>query len=343
LLFLTKIPRHRHEVPRPIVAHIAAQVGVPYEDYLQYDCSGRSIKYHRAQIRAALGFHEATVEDGHQLAAWLRDHVVAGEQQVEAVTAAAYARLRALSIEPPTPDRLERIVRSAIHAYEDQLYATVRARLSPDTLEAIDVLLAGDDDPDSSANSGGDHRSSTQVTFLDLKADPGRISLDSMLREIAKLQRLRQVALPPDLFAGVSPKLLRRYRDRIASEPLREVRRHPDAVRVTLVAAFCLLRGQEITDGLVDLLIGLVHKIGVTAERRVDKALREDVRHVLGTKNMLYRVAEVALEHPDEVVREVIHLPRRRRADAARPGARVQGQRSRLQSPGADGDAAQLR
>src|SRR5204862_476936 len=64
----------------------------------------------------------------------------------------------------------------------------------------------------------------SQVTFLDLKADPGRIGVDSMLREIAKLQRLRQItaALPPNLFAGVSPKLLQRYRDRVASEPVRE-------------------------------------------------------------------------------------------------------------------------
>jgi len=231
-----RFPRNRHEIPRLVVAHLAAQVGIPYEDYLQYDWSGRSIKYHRAQIREALGFREATVEDGQELVAWLRDHVVAGEQQIEAVMAAAYARLRALKIEPPTPDRLERAVRSAIHAYEDHLCASVLARLAPATLEAIDALLAGDDDPDAAANRGEEPRTSAQVTFLDLKADPGRVSLDSMLREIAKLQRLRQVALPPDLFAGVSPALLRRYRDRVASEPVREVRRHAPPVCVTLMA-----------------------------------------------------------------------------------------------------------
>ena len=302
-----RFPQHRHEVPRPVVAHLAAQVGVPYEDYLQYDWSGRSIKYHRAQIREALGFREATVEDDHELAAWLREHVVASDQQVEAVTAAVYARLRALTIEPPTPDRVERIVRSAIHTYEDQLCATVLARLSPSTLDALDALLAGDDDPDSAANSGEEHRASAQVTFLDLKADPGRISLDSMLREIAKLQRLRQVVLPPDLFAGVSPALLRRYRDRVASEPIREVRRHAPPVRATLVAAFCLLRGREITDGLVDLLIGLVHKIGVTAEQRVDKILLDDFKRVTGKTGLLYRVAEASLDHPDELVRDVVY------------------------------------
>lgn len=50
-----------------------------------------------------------------------------------------------------------------------------------------------------------------------------------------------------------------------------------------------------------------MHKIGITAERRVDKALREEVKYVLGKKHMLYRVAEVALERPDETVRAVIY------------------------------------
>jgi TnpA family transposase len=76
---------------------------------------------------------------------------------------------------------------------------------------------------------------------------------------------------------------------------------------VTLVSAFCLLRSQEITDSLVDLLIGLVHKIGVTAEQRVDKILLEDFKRVAGKTGLLYQIAEVSLEHPDELVRDVVY------------------------------------
>ena len=56
-----RFPQHRHEIARAVVAHIAEQAGVPYEEYMQYDWSARSIKYHRAQIRDAFGFREATV------------------------------------------------------------------------------------------------------------------------------------------------------------------------------------------------------------------------------------------------------------------------------------------
>jgi len=72
-----RFPQHRHEVPRPVVAHIAAQVGVAYEEWLRYDWDSRSIRYHRVQIREALGYREASIQDADDLAAWLSAHVVA--------------------------------------------------------------------------------------------------------------------------------------------------------------------------------------------------------------------------------------------------------------------------
>jgi hypothetical protein len=45
-------------------------------EWLQYEWQGRSIEYHRAQIRSLLGFREASVEDGEALAAWLSEHLL---------------------------------------------------------------------------------------------------------------------------------------------------------------------------------------------------------------------------------------------------------------------------
>lgn len=141
----------------------------------------------------------------------------------------------------------------------------------------------------------------------DLKADSGRISLDNVLAQIDKLRRVRQVELPPDLFAGVSPRVVRAYQQRAAAEAPSELRGHADPVRATLVAALCLVRGQELTDGLIDLLIGLVHKIGATAERKVAKELLDDLKRVTGKTNLLYHLAEAAVENPDGVVRAVLY------------------------------------
>ena len=301
-----RFPQHRHEVPRPVVAHIAAQVGVAYEEWLRYDWDSRSISYHRVQIREALGYREASIQDADDLAVWLSAHVVATEQQDEPIRAAAYARLHALKIVPPTPDRLTRIVRSALHTYETTLQRESVARLTPAHLAALDALIAADDDGPEAGIAAEERPTAAQVSFVDLKADPGRPSLDSMFREVAKLQRLRALDLPSDLFAAVSPKLVRQYRSRVATESTGELRRHPLPVRATLVSAFCLVRLREITDTLADLLIQLVHKIGVRAEKKVDKVLFDDFKRVAGKAGILYHMAEASLEHPDDRVCDVV-------------------------------------
>jgi hypothetical protein len=140
----------------------------------------------------------------------------------------------------------------------------------------------------------------------ELRADPGRASLETVLAEIAKLEQVRALLLPLDLFAALSPTVLKSYRQRMSAEEPYELRRHPLALRATLLAAYCHLRGQEITDNLVDLLIDTVHRIGAKAEERIERELIEDLKRVAGKNNLLFQLAEATLEHPDGIVREVV-------------------------------------
>ncbi|HSH82141.1 MAG TPA: Tn3 family transposase, partial [Herpetosiphonaceae bacterium] len=298
-----RFPQHKHDVPTTVVTYVATQLGVPPELYLQYDWRGRSIEYHRAEIRDYLGFRIATVQDAHDLVAWLLTQDVVYDRQIDHVTAALYARCRELRLEPPTSDRIDRLVRSAMHTAEERLCATILARLPPPVVAELDRLLDSDslEAPDVAPASTDD------LPLHALKTDPGRVSLESVLTTIAKLQRLRRVNLPADLFQDVPPKLVTTYRNRAAAEPPRELRAHPAAIRYALLAALCTLRSQEITDNLVELLIGIVHKIGVKAEHKVEQELIEDFKRVTGKTNILFHVAEASLEHPDERVRDIIY------------------------------------
>ncbi len=67
--------------------------------------------------------------------------------------------------------------------------------------------------------------------------------------------------------------------------------------------ALAFTRQSELVDGLVDLLIALVHKIHSKAERTAEAELLTDLRRVRGKDGLLYRMAEAALAHPDETVR----------------------------------------
>ena len=112
----------------------------------------------------------------------------------------------------------------------------------------------------------------TAGLLVELKSDPGPASLNTILEEIDKLERVRALGLPADLFADCSEKLLDAWRARAAGAYPSDLRAMPAAIRLTLLAALCWSRTAEITDALVGLLIDVVDKIRVRAENRVEKA-----------------------------------------------------------------------
>ena len=142
--------------------------------------------------------------------------------------------------------------------------------------------------------------------MLRLRSDPGKPSLAGVQDELAKLELVREIDLPPTLFDGVLPHELERYRRRVTAEAPYELRRHPEAARLTWLAAFVHLRRRTLTDDLVDLLIETIHRIGARAERRVDRELLDELKRVSGKQNLLFDLAGAALEQPDGIVRDVV-------------------------------------
>ncbi|PLS80277.1 MAG: hypothetical protein CYG59_08820 [Chloroflexi bacterium] len=282
-----RFPTHRHDIPPSVVVYIAQQLEIAPEVFLQYSWSGRTIEHHRAQIRAFLDFREPTVEDGEALAEWLRVQVVPQDRNLDHLKAAAFAHLRELRIEAPAHKRMERIVRSAVHSYEEGFYTATMAALPPACRLHLDGLLTVEDtvETDGAVTSATERPRSL---FQYLRREPGPVNLESILEESSKLQQLRQIGLPSQLFTDLPRVVVQHYRERVVTEPPREVRRHPEPVRYTLLAAFCWLRSQEITDSLVDLLIDTIHRIGVKAEKRVDKVLLQDLKRARGKTGLLY-------------------------------------------------------
>jgi Tn3 transposase DDE domain/Domain of unknown function (DUF4158) len=301
-----RFPQHIRDIPKPVVVHLSKQVGVPSEEYHAYDWQGRSIKYHRAEIRSFLGFRKATVSDAQEMANWLLEQVLGHEQDVEHLEAVVIQRFRSQRIEPPTNLRINRLIRSALRTYEKNFFSSTLQKFSKETKTQIDAFL---DTADSSEYKETTtlQRDDNSVAFSDLKADPGRVGLESLLSEVAKLQSIRQLALSPKLFESISPKVLEIYKLRVAAELPSQLRAHPEAIRYTLFAAFCYLRSQEITDSLVELLLQIVHRLGKRAENKVEKELLQDFKRVSGKTGLLYQIAEVTVANPEGIVQDVVY------------------------------------
>jgi len=290
-----RFPRHAGELPDVAVKYMAQQVKVDVVDLAAY-WSSRTIKYHRAQIREAYGFREATRADEDQVAAWLSEEVCPVELSEDRLREALLARCRAERIEPP--GRLDRILAAAAAAFDRRFCTDVVARLPLGTRARLEELM-GD-------GADGDAPAVGRRALAELKADPGQLGLETLLNQIAMLERIRSLGLPANLFDGCSEKLLDAWRARAARCYPSDLRASAAPVRLTLLACLCWVRTAEITDSLVDLLIGLVHKINARAERRVEGELIDDLKRVRGKEGILFRIAEAAVAEPDGAVRKVV-------------------------------------
>jgi len=102
-----RFPTSAGELPGAAVAYVAGQVKVPAEDLSSYRWTGRTIEYHRAQIRSAFGFREFSRGDEDKLAGWLAEEVCPVELRDEQLREAMAVRCRADRVEPPgRPDRI---------------------------------------------------------------------------------------------------------------------------------------------------------------------------------------------------------------------------------------------
>jgi TnpA family transposase len=309
--FEGRFPERREEVVTTIVSHLASQTGVPPKAYFEEEWSERTQRHQRAQIREYCGLRLFHAEDEPALIAWLKERVASFNPEAEAFKIAAYGHLRTLCLEPPPPDRMRRLLRLAVGQREEQMVAEATAQLMPITRQALDALintaLVNTQIPGSPADADQMPLFPIRSELAAVKDDAGAVSVETVLDEIAKLQQLRALNLPEGLFRSVPAKLVTHYRQRAASEPPRELRRHPPEVRYTLLAALCWQRQQEITDSLVELLIRIAHRVGVRAEEKVDIELLKFAKKVVGKARLLYKLAKAAKDQPEGIVKDVIY------------------------------------
>jgi hypothetical protein len=297
---LSQFPEDLNQIPPVVINYIANQVNVSSSLYLEYDWQERSSRYHREQIRQYFGFRLVQELDLEKLKNYLLSDILPQEQKEEHLITVVEQYFQQSKIELPSDKILLRLIRSAVRQFEDQLFDTISKSLSDETCTEIDTLLITSD----KENEEGSYDKPSLFSYLN--SDPGRVSLDSFFCEVEKLENLRSLKLPENLFNNLSKKVLETYARRAATEPPRELRVHPRPRRYTLVAAFCWLRLRQVTDNLVDLLIAIIHGISRRAERKVDTELIKDFKKVTGKHHLLYQIANVSLEKPDGTVKEVI-------------------------------------
>ncbi|MGM0974628.1 MAG: Tn3 family transposase [Bacillota bacterium] len=294
-----RFPYHKNEIPKSLIHYLAKQLFLNPDVFEQYDWTGRTISYHRTEIRNYFGFREVEKQDIDEMVDWLCKSVLYHNHELNFVEDQVYKRFRELGIEPPALDRMERLIHSAVNSYEQRFFNATYNKLSKPTLAKLDSLIESIADMEDTTE---ENSPTDSLSFNELKSDPGRVGLDTVFKELQKLRTIRQLNLPHDLFKEIPPKIIRKYRQRTATEDISALRRHPEPIRYTLLSSFFWLRNMEITDNLIELLIQIIHRINVRAERKVEKEIL-----ISGKTSILFNMAEQALSNPDGIIKEVLY------------------------------------
>jgi len=177
-------PASIRSIPTDILKHLAEQVGVEFEEMTHYDWAGRTAKRQRSEVLNFLVIRRFQTNDRENMKQWLKDEILPLGLLLTQIKDHAGEWFRIQRLEPLSEATLERLLRSETRQFEITLLERVSSALSKDTEESLEQLL----------NTA---ESSAELGFSDLKSDPGRSSLKSILDEIAKLQRINGLNLPP--------------------------------------------------------------------------------------------------------------------------------------------------
>jgi len=206
-----RFPQTHTQVPDDIIRYLAEQLSVQPEVFHQYNFKGRSIRQHRARIRQWFNFRPYVEDDRQPLINWFIEALLPENQKMEFLIDAILKHLQTKHIEPPSAASIERIISSAIHTYETQLFLESCDKLPIDTRVALDSLLKP------IASSTADD-AIVNIPLYQIRTCQVKSSLNSVLQAATQLQRLQQLKLPADLFSSISPKVVQRFKQRAAVE-----------------------------------------------------------------------------------------------------------------------------
>lgn len=207
--------------------------------------------------------------------------------------------LKSEKLSPPSTQELIRQIHSAYHDFEEALFSNINSQLSPKFCKIIDRLTEATLDD---SEEEGD-----EIKFKYLKKNIAGAKLKNVQFELNKLEWFRALPMPKLTFKNLSRHLLKRYYSRILIERPSHIQKHPLAKRYALMAMFCHYRTQYLIDNLADLMLQLIHKMQTKAENFVKRSIINDIMRVNGKYDILFSLADVAINNPEGIIRDAIY------------------------------------
>lgn len=282
-------PVDRGDLDLDVISYVADQIGVA--DDRTYSFSSDTARRQRAGILDFLGCRRASDRDRAKIQAWMVKQLGGRDLNLAEWTRRGFDRARQMGVFVPSDKIMDRLARAARRDFRDGFLDRVGAQLTAETIEKLEWALS-----EPLADTG----------FQRLKDDVGAATLESVLLAARKVSFVDSLDLPMAVLDRVERGWTARLARQVEGETASEMRRHMPERRLGLLAVYLMHRRAQLIDGLIDLLLEVVHRLGTRSRRKVIQGIAADIGAVHGKERLLVEIAAAALDHPEGRIEDVI-------------------------------------
>jgi len=284
-----RFPANRSDLDPDMIAYVADQIGATDDN--SYSFSSDTARRQRAGILDFLGFRRASDLDRAKIQAWMIEQLGGRDLNLADWIERGFGQARQMGVFVPSDKIMERLARAARREFRENFLTLVASQLSIETMEQLERALA---------------EPLEDTGFQRLKDDVGAATLDSVLLAARKASFVEELGLPMDILGDVERGWVLRLARQVEGETASEMRRHAPEKRLGLLAVYLMHRRSQLIDGLIDLLLEVVHRLATRSRRKVIQGIAADIGAVHGKERLLVEIAMAALDHPDGRIEDVI-------------------------------------
>jgi TnpA family transposase len=293
-------------LPPAVVAFVSAQLSLS-PAVLQRFRGSRSPTTRAADaavIREHLGLRTFGQGDARRLRTFLHAKVANTGNSAALLDACEEWILYEGLLRPSGETTIERIMYSARSEAEEALFTEIAGQLTPEQCITLDELCRTD----------GHEGHESPLAAL---GTPPRVpSAPAIAKECTRLESIRAVTPTPLDWGLVTPNRRRQWAALARRNTAQALRSYPSAKRYTLLLAFLVVRGEEVTDAIVEMFDTLIGRVFSHSEEELKEAKLQQAQARLEGARLFRTVAKVLLDPkvPSERVREEVfrRVPRER-------------------------------
>lgn len=280
------------QIPQPVINSIAQAIDVSPK--IHRKISARTYDNFYTLIRDYFKTTFPQKQHYAMLTAWIKDTLLPvrylSEEEIQQLS---INHLREMRVEPFKQKTILKVIRNAVNAYETELFAKLRASLSPEQEARLNGLLLSYKDG---------------LSYLGwISKDFDNPSLQSILDLIDQLSIIGDLNLTETGVELLPEKRLLHYAESFSRLSPSHLKSKSDEDRCANLISYCYIRQQQLIDKVIDMFDRISHNIIHKSERRVIKKLVSQIQKVYGKDLILFNIAEACLSDPDETIRKKIY------------------------------------